>query len=761
MNRLTPIPLVLSFVACSSAPIPARPTTPATPSTPPDAPAIASDPDAPRPVTAFAPADLVPQAVHWHFLTPNLAPLRDGRYVATGSDEVVITDASLRATRVFPIPVGHHWHEQRPFVDPEGRFLKTSSFGLDLATGEFVIRPPDSTELLDCDRAVSRCLRVRHGAEVGLLVEEVPLRRAIASLRLDAESLGPNARPTRGAPFLPRSGAIEGDRAVLTFDEPSARVCSVDLRAQTISACLQTPTYVGFVGFGADGRVFVGTERSFGWYEPTTLAEHGETHGVRELRELSSDGELALLGTRSGLQVVETRSGAALVDLPSGVRVQLGTGLRFVVHEGNDSILYEGSTASAPMRFADEAEELPSDAFFDRGVVWEDEGALIVAPPLGVARLVPGATEVRFGGLHRFPEPPWIAEDPDTMLSGSIGLGLRIDAEGIHVIPRAPDEVSEEPGPGILRADAPASTTGPARAELQGGTVRFLDRSGAPAGRTVRLPRPVAASGCGLFEFLSDFEVALHGSAPCIPTRIDARTGNTTPLGPAYVRIARTPDRRRSLMLADRRIQLLDGITGDPIVTFAPGVDHGRIVAISADGTHGVLTGTDGFGVFDFRDVHDGADATAVRIARFTGPSPQRYSFEADRVFGCTNGVLEIAPPFAASSILRIEGGACSGDPESAGHMTSVGFVDGVFMAAESDRVSLVRLADGAALVLRIGESGGELSFAVLDGTRILGIHPDDSDAFAVRDPASGLLVPVAPSGDAALAAIRAFFAGP
>ena len=727
-------------------------------------------------------AQLVPQEIE----SPRAITLRvldDGRLLVADARGLHVAIAGVGIVRRIELP--YEARRRLLGVDAAGRWAATSHAFVDLVTGE-VRRIEGAGRIAGCTRDASRCVVVSH---------DRPESFAVRVVAPDS----PEPLDTFELPVPPGSGSeiaydlaridatIDGDRLALQlrFAPPDTIV------SLAVVYAIASRTFVGRAsphGVDAIGYEFTGPHllmiRSDGWalLDPATP----DLHEVARLRsDLVHDvpfGARATARTAEGWVIVDRRTLATTPVSPPEDAVAYA-GAEQVAYLATTSLTWADASGqtlrSVPVEAVHEHAQLRLDA---RGVFLVDRAAsgrlVHLGPDDSATTSVPiGVFEPDYERVEVVVrERGMTLAHGDLLLSvGDASSAVRAD----HAPASRPDryerrqERFEELAPGHRAVSAdhvalplPGSPYG--LAFVDGDHVQLLAPDGAAVGTPRSIPARVRRSGCAFLDFISDVEVALHGRAPCIPTRLRLDRDAARPLGAAYVAIDATPDGSRVAVMADRRVFVLDGRTGATLVDVDPQVTRPRNLEIADDGSQVVLIGND-LAIIDLAPL---PTPDATRRVVHVPNTGWRYASDRARLVACIDGQLALVAPFAPETSVRYACAACEGDSarfapdpsddvlESTSGEARIRWLGRGFAVVSSafSRVSIVRLRDGDELrldVLRAPDrlealvTHGDEAWATIpaDATRLLSIGPDGQRS-------------VMPTATAASeAAIRAFFA--
>jgi len=728
---------------------------------------------------------IVPQLIDGNASVIDLESLPGNRLLVLGSHAAFVTGADLRVER--RIEFGAIARRPTPvFVEREGRYVITSNGRLDLVANEFV--PREATPFVTCDARAARCVEAEAGND------EFKLRIVDAATGARTSEVAvPKARLVElvpGNPNIPMrvdSAAIDGDAMFVSFGGAPFRLCRIDLPTRAVSRCTAGPENgrIAFADVTAN-RVCVRTFGEFGCADATTLETTRPPASSDQIIEVADDGSTYVAIDDGSIRVHDATTHEPFeTAIEDDTHVALGAGGRYAVLSEREVLFFERSRELGRASLAVEVDEGHDDGSVAAPVHLHYVGESVIAFSSwrGVARVRPGDSDVRFAGpriedhvlLPVANEIPRFQSSTQSIRIGEAGIAVGLvpepgassteDDRFSELFPNA-DEYSE-------RAIAPEGTPGAHYAFLEAGKLRVTDAVGHNVVPMVRLPANVARSQCLTVEFVSDVSVALSGPAPCIPTLINFRTGRNRPLGRAYVHVDRTPDRRRVALMANREVQILDGATGESLVTIDANVEHPRSVAISPDGRRVALYGTDDFAIFDISAVADGrAAASSIRRSSETGARAYGYDAASDLVYGCSEGKLRVTRPFDPESESSIEFAACRPRPEagrefdgipiasfSAGPMMSWSETPGFLAAYQTDFVSIYRIRDSAVLSVRVYASTDSIALVFVEGTNAIGTFPDRSELLSFRDAATNRAFEPAASAEDMDRRVREFFA--
>lgn len=667
--------------------------------------------------------------------------LSDGRVALVGSGVYAGVDGGRIVRRLALPPL-----ERNAFraLDAAGRLLVVATAFVDLASGE--VRPnPPGRRYAHCDEALELCTTVEpstSGAWLRVRREELRSGREVDAFEIPDvlrrfEPLEEELRIERERVAVAGDTlamAVHGERNVLlTYDmRTRAVIAFLVIGGEVRSLAFVDPAgEVGLVA-GWDGISLVHMHRPGlptrtridGWLAAT----HGSTLVVRDVvaqtERLHSRDTLEPLGEPSA-------PGESLVIGEASTARVTRTGVRFF-----DAAGAERGTASfedAPVDPYEEEAHWTSMHLGDAGIrLWSDG--------LGLATIHPGDAALEYSPAVYSDGPVWLRSEEQALSLDFAAWTVSLAASGAtlarHQEPRETEEdAPAEAMPLVLqryeRADAvlPGNPSLLAVAEperrsvsfayVRRGRVHVTDDAGHDIAPPVRLPRDVARSHCDLLSIVTDQDVVLSGSRPCIPTRIRFREGRTEPLGLARVRFVSSSDGARVALLANRRILLLDGRTGQTLLDLDPQLPHPREIAIAADGSEVHLTGEAGHVAVDLRAL-DASSTPPMR--RYMGMS-FAYTPHDSRVVLCENGALRISRAFGGTADIPVPLASC---PHGFGQEQAA--LPGFFATVTAtSRVAVLRLRDGALLEIEMLGGLQEAAAVVMRDGQVVGTVPEDT----------------------------------
>jgi hypothetical protein len=644
---------------------------------------------------------------------PSMHALDDGRIAFVGSEVYAIVANGAIVNRTA-LPPFDEWAFRA--LDAAGRRLVVASAFVDLVSG--VVRPnPPGRRYAECDAALERCTTIEpstNGAWLRVRREALVSGEEIAAFEIPNvhRRPAPIDEETRGHA---ERAFVAGDvLSIGMFTEPSNVLVTYDMRTRAVLAHREIPEWTTRVDFG-----------------------HEET-------------EDDIATSASGETVVRGVDGSARVTR---------TGVRFLAADGTE----RGVASFAPAPEPPHTEDTSWGAIVLGSSVihlWHDE--------LGLATIRPGDTTLRYAPAIHDPGPVWLHAPErafsfsfaDTLVAlGPDGVVLTEDEEGSGgaMSERARTEVRLRERAGalfptsinLLTIAAPERHTG-TFAFVWRGHVHLTDEAGHDVAPPVRLPGDVARSHCTTLEIVTDEDLVLSGSRPCIPTRIRYREGRTEPLGLARVRASSSSDGAHVALLANRRVLVLDGHTGATLHDLDPQLLHAREIEITADGREVHLFSEDAHVAIRLAGIAQGATPTMRRYDR----ADSFVTRHDARVLFCEDGALHITQAFDATHDVRVPFAPClrGGVDE---WRTLPGFV---VAKTAVDRLALVRIRDGARLEIEmVGGYAGTAVLVMRDGD-VVGVMPANTPSLMLRS-ADGTGVELLPTNSRADEVVRAFFA--
>jgi len=761
------VALVGSTVGCASGPelatssAPVRTEAPAPSSPVATASVVTAAPFAfPIPIERFVPQTIDPETTRFDALE-----LGGGTSLVILDRALVRFDAQLRRDRTFS--------QLDPSVVPAS--LAATNVEPRPLEGDDDIVPWDvdgSSQRFRCDRTFERCVvpRAEEDGSVSVAIHvagaDAPSRR----FAITREDLGIPAEagrvPLRTTRFT-RGRAFDGPLVAVLVAGYEPYVCVFDVAQDRRLSCGAFYGQVeGVYVDASSNRVCVVDYHGLVCRDPASIgvAEPDHPPIVAQLGRIHGGFFSGILGGES--------NDLSIVHLGTGRRWQMPFDPdRWIVYDRDAFAILEASRVRIVQRDGREQTiplAQPLDVARPQNAAIAGASVYVLDRGLGLVRVRPDDDAAASIGPR--------AEHGATFARRSASFGFDVvaknvsfDARGIHVedvvspidSERAlEDRLFELTRPYEIELGV-ARSHDPARDEyvyVQEGALHVVDHVATELRAPIRLPARTNGTVCNHLEYFTDVDVGIAGVAPCVPTRIHLPNGRTSPLGRAYVDAAATPDRARTLLLANRRLLLLDGHTGETLAQLDPPFEHLRGVSISRDGRRGTFHDGENDWVLALDIDAVGDRAPGMRVVPLPESFDGTYLLDDDLLVTCSNGELRFAPREHPAAERVIAASICASGRRAWEITPSA--IPGYVAIGRGNRAFVVRLADAATFELEVVAAGGDVAVLVREGDRYVGLFPDDSPIARFRAE-DGSLVAASASPDPVDALVRRFFTAP
>lgn len=769
--------------------------------------------DAPIAVVATLPRRALPlprasvrnTAILWNADNPAAYGSEDGRYVLFTGRSLVFTDRHFVPVSTTAVPFDEF---AVLAVDDDLARVVTADGVFDVASESYLETPP-GRRILGAEGPAERCVVRREedpsalavepcvgsATSVRVVVDGAAIARRVSGSPQGSTDSNVSTNSVRVNPTAPRAAlaSLDGNLLGVVFRGVRTTVCTYELPSTALLGCVAIPEFVREVAVSdAEGTVCVNrgaecrdarTPDLAPWTGPPRTGFYFDTVDDRRVVRRAPDGAVVA------------------PDVPDDATIAVGESTYLVMRAGVVE-LFDAEHSLGTITLAESLATLPDLS----PILYQDDVVFVTPSGLAAARV--GDVDVDLGVRLRSPGV-LLARETTFSVENDVH-GVFFESDRVHGVASAEplgatgesEEVVVVSEPGAEQsataesADAGATTSDEEDpyaleravseryqpAMLSGsrdtpsgvrlalvdprGRVQLVNERGDAVGAPIRLPSRVARSRCTRIEFLSDVDLILAGSAPCIPTRIRLDTRRTEALGLARVAIEHATDGSRAVLLADRKVTIVDGHTGATLAGFDPGLEHPRLGEVDAAASAGVVEGSNGFVTFVL--------APAPADAAGAGPRLETRRFESDGelatyadaasrlVVRCApGGRLRIEPFTGADAAREVASRACAalaaGDDEASPIFASIGAVIGI---QSNELVTFVRAADLATLEVEVVMTDRNWEMLVLEGETVVGASVDEPHVFVGRDP-DGTRFTIEADAEVTDAAIRSFFAGP